>query len=117
MRIVIIAILGAVLVSCAGGDPDATATPGYPAVSPSTVESFSAHSDIIEVYTPGVSNLRYDPKLDQSSPVTDEAAADLLPPGGGSGGISCSSRDGKKDCFCTGSCCRTETTCSCLGSC
>lgn len=28
-------------------------------------------------------------------------------------GISCSSRDGKKDCYCPGGCWRTETDCGC----
>jgi hypothetical protein len=30
-------------------------------------------------------------------------------------GVSCSSKDGKVDCFCTGGCKRTEHDCSCTG--
>lgn len=34
---------------------------------------------------------------------------------GGGGGRSCSSKDGTMDCFCTGGCCRTQSTCTCCG--
>lgn len=30
--------------------------------------------------------------------------------------VSCSSRDGSMDCYCTNGCCRTEHTCTCCGS-
>ena len=35
-------------------------------------------------------------------------------PAGGVG-VSCSSKDGKVDCFCTGGCKRTEHDCNCTG--
>ncbi|TCD14111.1 hypothetical protein [Oricola cellulosilytica] len=33
----------------------------------------------------------------------------------GAVGVSCSSKDGKVDCFCTGGCKRTQHDCSCTG--
>lgn len=80
------------------------------------------------MYTPGVREVGlFDPATGQiqtapADPATvtrlfDSAGAvdgtDLIDDGGG--GRSCSSSDGKMDCFCDGSCCRDQTRCWCTG--
>ncbi len=99
----------------------------------STIERYRAASGVIEAYTPGASTVGlYNQANDQVStmpadpetvrrflqglrglPSSVEGSDATLQDGGG--GVSCSSRDGNKDCFCTGSCCRDETTCWCTG--
>jgi hypothetical protein len=89
-------------------------------VSKSTIERYSAKSDIVEVYTPGSSDMvLYNTATDQVSTVPAGQGFSMLVKGDATGDpvdelISCSSRDGNKDCFCEGSCCRDETSCNCV---
>ena len=92
----------------------------------STIDRYRVDSNLVEMYTPGVHEVGlFDPATGQiqTAPADPETANRLFSSAGSidgndlidEGDHSCSSRDGKQDCFCDGSCCRDQTTCWCTG--
>jgi hypothetical protein len=79
-----------------------------------TVERFVPGSNEVQRFEPGSPELeQYMSSPSQSvapSNVSQQFVDEIEVDGDGR---SCSSRDGKEDCFCTGGCCRTETSCRC----
>lgn len=123
-KFMIIAVLTsiAVFTGCVGEGSDSRlgASPDLD-VQNSTIERFTPNSDVVELYTPGaqeiirynqtsnqISSVPADPELvEQFNQIISNVTGPNLVP------VSCSSRDGTQDCFCSSGCCRTQTQCNC----
>lgn len=100
MKVVLAVVLISGLVGCGGASASGEEL---------GMDRFTAGSKVMERFAPGgesVELIELSPEeLMSHAPPEDANSVQEM--------ISCSSRNGEKDCYCTGSCCRTETTCSC----
>jgi hypothetical protein len=125
MKSILIAAMISVFAGCVVAPADEQASPTAKAgvvLTSSTIERSEVNSDVVQIYTPGASEVvLYNSATERASKTP--ASADMLSvfnrvvsevAGVGAGsGISCSSRDGAKDCFCPSGCCRDESSCHC----
>ncbi|WNG42841.1 hypothetical protein F0U60_01075 [Archangium minus] len=104
--VVMAAVVG--LVGCGNATGDGTTVDRF---TPGAQQPQSFHPDSPEL-------AKHDSAAEQEASSTQSTEIIQGPvldndTGIGGGNISCSSRDGKKDCYCSNGCCRDETSCRC----